>query len=136
MAHNHTHSHGNAAGNISTAFFLNAFFVVVELVGGLYTNSIAILTDALHDFGDCLSLGTAWALQKKSEQGRTPRYTYGYRRFSLLGSIFLSGVLTLSSVFVVIEAVKRLLSPQPVILRACCGLPSSASSSMALPPCV
>lgn len=114
-SHGHSHSHGGDAGkNISIAFFLNAFFVVVELIGGLVTNSIAILSDALHDFGDCLSLATAWFLQKKSKRGRDSRYSYGYKRFSLLGSIFLSGVLTVSSIFVIIEAVKRLMDPQPV----------------------
>lgn len=113
MAHDHSHQN-NAAKNISVAFFLNAFFVVVELVGGLLTNSIAILTDALHDFGDCLSLATAWFLQKKSGRGRDKKYSYGYKRFSLLGSIFLSGVLTVSSVLVLIEAVKRIASPQEV----------------------
>lgn len=111
MAHNHNH---NASKNISTAFFLNLFFVVVEIIGGLMTNSIAILSDAIHDFGDCLSLGTAWLLQKKSKKERDTRYSYGYKRFSLLGSLFLSGVLLISSVIIIIEAVKRLLEPQPV----------------------
>lgn len=114
MGHNHTHSHNNAEKNISIVFFLNAFFVIVELVGGFLTNSIAILTDALHDFGDCLSLATAWFLQKKSTQARDNKYSYGYKRFSLLGSIFLSGVLTVSSVFVLIEAAKRIATPQDV----------------------
>lgn len=119
MAHNHSHNHAHdhssdAGKNISIAFFLNTFFVVVELVGGVMTNSIAILSDAMHDFGDSLSLATAWYLQKKSKKGRDSFYSYGYKRFSLLGSIFLSGVLSVSSVFVIIEAVKRLLLPQPV----------------------
>lgn len=114
MGHNHTHNHNNAEKNISIAFFLNAFFVIVELVGGFLTNSIAILTDALHDFGDCLSLATAWFLQKKSAQARDNKYSYGYKRFSLLGSIFLSGVLTVSSLFVLIEAAKRIATPQDV----------------------
>lgn len=113
MAHNHPHSN-NATRNISIAFFLNLFFVLVELIGGLITNSIAILTDALHDSGDCLSLATAWFLQRKSKQGRDSKFSYGYKRFSLLGSIFLSGVLALSAVFVVVEAGKRLFSPQEV----------------------
>lgn len=114
MGHNHAHSLNNAEKNISIAFFLNAFFVIVELIGGILTNSIAILTDALHDFGDCLSLATAWFLQKKSTQARDKKYSYGYKRFSLLGSIFLSGVLTVSSVFVLIEAAKRIAAPQDV----------------------
>lgn len=120
MSHHHSHSHHGHEGqdgaekNISIAFFLNAFFVVVEVVGGLLTNSIAILTDALHDFGDCLSLATAWFLQKKSKKGRDRNYSYGYKRFSLLGSIFLSGVLTVSSIFVIVEAVKRVIAPEAV----------------------
>ena len=111
----HNHNHGdNATKNISVAFFLNLFFVVVEVVGGIFTNSIAILSDALHDFGDCLSLAVAWAFQKKATQKRDHKYTYGYKRFSLLGSIFLSGVLVVSSAFVLFEAGKRLFEPQEV----------------------
>ena len=113
MSHNHSHNH-SAEKNLSIAFFLNAFFVIVEIVGGLLTNSIAILTDALHDFGDCLSLATAWFLQKKSKQGRDAKYSYGYKRFSLLGSIFLSGVLLVSSIVVIYEAVKRIMAPEAV----------------------
>jgi cobalt-zinc-cadmium efflux system protein len=115
MEHHHSHQHSdNAAKNIFAAFFLNLFFVVVEVIGGLFTNSIAILSDALHDFGDCLSLAVAWALQKKATRKRDHKYTYGYRRFSLLGSIFLSGVLSVSSIVVLVEAAKRVLSPQEV----------------------
>lgn len=108
------HTHGSAERNISFAFFLNLFFAIVELVGGLLTNSMAILSDALHDFGDSLSLGVAWLLARKSRQPRNKQYTYGYKRFSLLGSIFLSGVLTLSSILVLIESGKRIASPQEV----------------------
>ena len=122
MGHNHTHSHNNAEKNISIAFFLNAFFVIVELIGGFLTNSIAILTDALHDFGDCLSLATAWFLQKKSTQLRDRKYSYGYKRFSLLGSIFLSGVLTVSSIFVLVEAFKRISTPQDVSAQGMLGI--------------
>lgn len=113
MAHNHDHG-SNATKNLSIAFFLNAFFVVVEVIGGLLTNSMAIMSDALHDFGDCLSLALAWYLQKKSKKPRDRNYSYGYKRFSLLGSIFLSGVLTVSSIIVIIECVKRIASPEAV----------------------
>ena len=111
--HNHSHEN-NATKNISFAFFLNLFFVVVEVIGGLFTNSIAILSDALHDFGDCLSLAVAWVFQKKATQKRDHKYTYGYRRFSLLGSIFLSGILVVSSALVLFEAGKRIYEPQEV----------------------
>ncbi len=125
MSHDHSHTHGHshghthgdgdgAARNIATAFVLNLGFAVVELVGGIATNSVAILSDAVHDFGDSVSLGVAWALQKRSKRGRDARFSYGYKRFSLLGSVFLSGVLLVSSIFIVIEAVRRLGDPQAV----------------------
>jgi cobalt-zinc-cadmium efflux system protein len=121
MAHNHSHhdhAHGDEAQkNIVTAFVLNLLFAVIELVGGLCTNSVAILSDALHDFGDSVSLGVAWALQKKSNQGRDTKFSYGYKRFSLLGSVFLSGVLLVSSIFIISEAVERLFDPQQVHAR-------------------
>ncbi len=113
MVHHHSHDH-NTTKNLSIAFILNAIFVVIELVGGLLTNSIAILSDALHDFGDCLSLAVAWGLQKKATKERDHKYSYGYKRFSLLGSVFLSGVLLVSSIFIFIEAIKRIMNPEEV----------------------
>lgn len=115
MGYVHHHRHGeDSEKNILVAFFLNLFFVIVEVVGGVITNSIAILSDAAHDFGDCLSLVTVLALQRKSKQGRNRRYSYGYRRFSLLGAIFLSGVLSVSSGFIIYESFNRLFNPESV----------------------
>ncbi len=114
--HSHPHQHGGSK-NIKLAFFLNLAFAIFELIGGLYTNSMAILSDAIHDFGDSLSLAVTWALQNKSRQGRDNRYTYGYSRFSLLGSLFLSGVIIVSSILIFIESIGRLANPQPVDAR-------------------
>jgi cobalt-zinc-cadmium efflux system protein len=119
----HVHSHQPSAGkNIAVVFLLNLFFVAVELVGGVITNSIAILSDALHDFGDCLSLAVAWAFQKKSTRKRDRKYSYGYKRFSLLGSVFLSGALFISSLIVLKEAFTRLLSPEQVNAGGMCWI--------------
>lgn len=113
MSHNHSHGHSHSpTKNIATAFFLNLFFAAIELFGGLFTNSVAILSDAVHDFGDALSLGVAWYLQKVSVKKGDNRFSYGYKRFSLLGSIFISVVLVVGSIFIVTESVKRLADPQ------------------------
>jgi cobalt-zinc-cadmium efflux system protein len=118
MAHNHEHGHHGhnhahgGDGNIGLAFFLNLSFTVIELVGGMLTNSIAIMSDAVHDFGDSLSLALAWYFQRKSQKGSTDKYTYGYKRFSLLGAIITSIVLVVGSVYILSEAIPRLLSPQ------------------------
>lgn len=108
----HAHGHSHGTGNIALAFFLNTGFAIIELVGGIFTNSVAIMSDALHDFGDSLSLGTAWYFQKKSQKGRSHYYTYGYRRFSLLGAFINSIVLIVGSIFIIQEAVQRLFKPE------------------------
>jgi cobalt-zinc-cadmium efflux system protein len=109
--HGHDHAHGGD-GNIGLAFLLNFSFTIIELIGGVLTNSIAIMSDALHDFGDSISLALAWYLQRKSKKGSTGQYTYGYKRFSLLGAIITSIVLIVGSLYVITEAVNRLFSPQ------------------------
>lgn len=111
-AHGHHHHHHHGSGkNLLLAFLLNLLFAVIELVGGLWTNSVAILSDALHDFGDSVSLGIAWRLQKLSERGRTPHFTYGYRRFSLIGALMISTLLLIGSFFVLYAAIDRIISP-------------------------
>lgn len=114
MGHNHSHdhNHNHSTGNIMVAFWLNTGFALLELVGGFYTNSVAIMSDALHDFGDSLSLGLAYYLQKKSEKRKDHFYTYGYKRFSLLGAFITSIVLTIGSVFIISEAIQRFSNPQ------------------------
>jgi len=112
LAHDHHHHHHQDTGNIKVAFFLNLLFTIIELVGGLLTNSLAILSDALHDLGDSLSLGLAWYFQRLSKKGRDTSFSYGYKRFSLLGAIINSIVLIVGSIFIIREAIPRILEPQ------------------------
>ncbi len=105
MGHNHSE------GNVKVAFFLNLSFTIVEVIGGLYTNSLAILSDALHDLGDSLSLGLSWYFQKLSKKGRTKKFSYGYKRFSLLGAIINSIVLVAGSIFILTKAIPELFNP-------------------------
>ncbi len=111
MEHNHDHSHNHSEGNVKVAFFLNLSFTIIELVGGLYTNSLAILSDALHDLGDSLSLGLSWYFQNLSKKGRTKTFSYGYKRFSLLGAIINSIVLIVGSIFILSKAIPGLFNP-------------------------
>lgn len=113
MAYNHSHGHAHGGeGNIGAAFFLNLSFAVIELIGGALTNSVAIISDAFHDFGDSLSLGLAWYFQKLSKKGVTTRYTYGYKRFSLLGAVINAAILIAGSAYVLTRAIPRLAAPQ------------------------
>ena len=109
MAHEHHHEE---VKNIKVAFFLNLFFTLLEIVGGFFTNSMAILSDAVHDFGDCLSLGLAWYFQKVSGKGSDSSYSYGYKRFSLMGAVINSIVLIVGSIFILSAAIPRIFHPE------------------------
>jgi cobalt-zinc-cadmium efflux system protein len=105
------HSHDEIS-NLRLAFVLNLGFAIVEIGGGLAINSFAVISDALHDLGDAFSLGLAWYLSRYAQRERTERYSFGYRRFSLLGALINAIVLIVGSLAILSQAVPRLLNPQ------------------------
>lgn len=131
--HNHQHNHDghdhHAGGckseiveNLKLAFVLNISFAIIEIVGGLLTNSIAVLSDAVHDLGDATAIGISLLLEKYSAKGSDRLYTYGYRRFSPLGALVTSLILLVGSALIIWEAVPRLLAPQEVHSQGMLGL--------------
>ncbi len=114
--HAHSHEHGHHHVPHSTralriAFFLNLAFTIIEAIGGVWTQSIAVLTDALHDLGDSVILGAAWYLQGLAARGRDARYSYGYGRYSMLGGWLAAGMLIIGSILVFAFAIPRLFEP-------------------------
>ncbi|MBO5939101.1 MAG: cation transporter [Clostridia bacterium] len=100
--------------NILIAFLLNLFFSVFEFFGGIFTGSVAILSDALHDIGDAASIGVSFFLEKKSKKQPDEKYTYGYARYSVIGSVITTLILLVGSVAVIAGAVGRILSPTDI----------------------
>lgn len=111
MSHNQSH---DSTGDLRLAFFLNLSFTIIEIAGGIWTNSLAILSDAIHDLGDSLSLGMAWYLETYARKDKDKKYSYGYRRYSLLSALINTVVLIVGSVFILSRAVTRLFNPEPV----------------------
>lgn len=109
--HEHNHIHDHAYENIKIAFLLNLLFAVIEIIGSLLTNSISILSDAIHDFGDSISIGLAYLFEKKSKKNPDNVYSFGYLRYSLLGALITSFILLFGSIFVVWSAIPRLFNP-------------------------
>lgn len=97
--------------NILVAFILNISFSLFELIGGFFTNSISIISDAIHDFADALSIGISLILEKISKRKPDEKYTYGYIRYSVLGALITTVILTVGSIFVIIGGIKRILNP-------------------------
>ena len=111
MSHHHTDTENQQGFKV--AFFLNLGFAILEFAGGLWTNSLAITSDSLHDLGDSLTLGIAWYLESYSKRKNNGRYSYGYRRFSLLGALLSTLVLISGAFLVLARAIPRLLAPEP-----------------------
>ncbi len=97
--------------NILVAFLLNLAFSLFELFGGFFTNSVAIISDAIHDFGDSISIGISYFLEKKSKRKPDNKYTYGYTRYSILGAFITNTILITGSVLVVVNAIERIINP-------------------------
>ncbi len=97
--------------NILIAFLLNLLFSIIEFIGGIVTNSVAIISDSIHDMGDAMSIGVSYLLERKSTKKPDNRYTYGYIRYSVLGSIITTLILLSGSILVIYNAIIRVINP-------------------------
>lgn len=97
--------------NILIAFILNLSFSIFEFIGGIFTGSVAILSDAVHDIGDAASIGFSYFLEKKSKKQPDETYTYGYARFSVMGGVITTLILLFGSCAVIYNAVTRIFNP-------------------------
>lgn len=100
--------------NILIAFILNLCFSIFEFVGGLFTGSVAIVSDAVHDIGDAASIGISYFLERKSKKQPDETYTYGYARYSMIGGVITTLILLFGSVMVIYNAITRIINPTPI----------------------
>ena len=121
--HDHSHAHDHAGhshapDNFGWAFAigagLNTAFVIAELIFGYAANSLALISDAVHNLSDVIALLLAWGAVWLSQKQPTQRHTYGYRRASILAALFNAGLLLVAVGGIVVEAVNRLAEPAPV----------------------
>lgn len=113
-SHSHSHSHDidiSAPGKMLIVFLLNLFFSLTEFILGNLFMSSAILSDAVHDMGDALSIGLAFAFEKVSTKEADSKYSFGYSRFSLLGALITSTVLIFGSISIILKAIPSFISP-------------------------
>ncbi|MDY6065787.1 MAG: cation diffusion facilitator family transporter [Finegoldia sp.] len=103
--------------NILIAFILNLAFSIFEFVGGFFTGSVAIVSDAVHDLGDAASIGISYFLEKKSKRQPDEIYTYGYGRYSVIGGVITTVILLFGSVMVIYNALVRIINPTPINYR-------------------
>ena len=100
--------------NILIAFILNLSFSIFELIGGIFTGSVAILSDAVHDVGDAASIGISYFLERKSKKAPDASYTYGYARYSVIGGVITTLILLFGSAVVIYNAILRIINPTDI----------------------
>ena len=123
MSNHHGHHHHHSiTDNLRVAFWLNFVFTLIELIGGILTNSMAILSDAIHDLGDTVAIGGALFLEKYAQKKSDAQYAYGYKRFSPLAALINSVILLVGSIAIIYETIPRLLAPQSVHVEGMMGL--------------
>lgn len=122
MEHVHHGHEPSQERRIGTAFFLNLAFTLIEIAGGIWTNSMAVLSDALHDLGDSVALGLTWHFARISKRRGDETFTFGYRRFSLLGALVMSIVLFGGGMVVLSESIPRIVAPEATNARGMLAL--------------
>lgn len=114
--HDHHHDHTNGANKkaLTISLILIASFMIVEVIGGVLTNSLALLSDAGHMLSDAISLAVALAAFKMGEKAADSSRTFGYRRFEILAAVFNGATLIVIAVFIIVEAAGRFVNPPEV----------------------
>ena len=108
------HHHKKAGENLAFVFFMNLTFNIIVILGGLATNSMAILSDCIHDLSDTISIAIAWFLEYVAQKDSSDNYSYGYQRFSILGAVITSIFVIIMAFVILSEAIPRLFAPEGV----------------------
>ncbi len=117
MEHNdhHGHNHHQLSGkNIGITIFLNIFITVSQIIGGIISGSVALLSDALHNFSDVVSLLLSYFTNRLAKKKSTEKQTYGFKRAEILSAFINSATLIGIAIFLIVEAVDRFFNPQPI----------------------
>ncbi|MEI7727218.1 MAG: cation diffusion facilitator family transporter [Bacteroidota bacterium] len=111
---NHQHQAPNPSGRLLISIVLNGLITLIEIVGGILSNSLALISDAIHNLSDTLALTLAWIANRVGKRKPDARRTFGYKRFEILSAFINACVLTVISIYLIYEAVLRFLHPEPV----------------------
>jgi len=116
MSHDHSHNHGNLSGkNLLISIILNSVITIAQLIGGFISGSLALISDAIHNFSDVISLVISYVANRlATNKKKTKESTFGYKRAEILAAFFNATSLIVIAIFLGIEAVKRFLSPQEI----------------------
>lgn len=114
-AHAHNHQHSDLRGrNLLISIFLNILITIAQIIGGLVSGSLSLLSDALHNFSDVISLIISYVASKLTKQKASASRTFGFKRAEILAAFINASTLVIVAVILIIEAVKRFFDPQEI----------------------
>lgn len=114
--HSHHHSHGElTAGKLLITILLNIIITISQVIGGIISGSLALLSDAVHNFSDVIALSLAYYTNRLAKRKATNSKTFGYKRAETLAALFNSSILAIIGIMLIFEAVDRFLNPSPVL---------------------
>ena len=120
MTHNHKHSHshhhrqGIEGKKLLFTVVLNFAIAVAEIVGGIFANSLALISDAIHNLSDAIALLITYLTVRISKKASNRNHTFGYKRIQILAALFNSVTLIVICIYLLFEAYNRFLEPEPV----------------------
>lgn len=114
MSHQHNHSHQQKDKNLIISIFLNLLITISQVIGGIISGSLALLSDALHNFSDVLALAFSWYASKLSKKEASLNQTFGYKRAELIAAFVNAITLIVVALFLIYEASHRLFAPEPI----------------------
>ncbi|MBU0631681.1 cation diffusion facilitator family transporter [bacterium] len=112
--HHHHHHHHVSGKNLFITIILNLFITVSQIIGGILSGSLALLSDALHNFSDVVALLIAYIANRLSHRESTESKTFGYKRAEIIAALFNTSVLIAIALFLIYESYQKLLDPQSV----------------------
>jgi len=119
MSHNHTHNHNHSAEDISTVrlfitMILNFVITIAELIGGIISGSLALISDALHNFSDGIAIIISYIAIRLNKKPVNQNFTFGFKRAEIIAAVFNASVLIGISLYLFIESYNRFVSPEPI----------------------
>ncbi len=112
MAHNHSHS--STGIRLLITVFLNLVITVAEIIGGIISGSLALISDALHNFSDAISVIISYIAIRLKERDSSSKHTFGFKRAEILAAVINSSVLVIISIYLFYEAILRFQNPEPI----------------------
>jgi len=131
--HHHHHHHDVKGLRLLITIFLNVIITLSQIIGGIYSGSLALLSDALHNFSDVMTLVITYVANRMARRSPTHGKTFGYKRAEIIAALFNASVLVGTGIFLIIEAAQRVVKPEPVdstivIVLALLGIVFNAAS--------